>query len=1122
MTRNDSDNSRDGAQLTLPNIDTSFFNREFFREFTGRELVMMLPGVVLMGTGFLIATVVRPLLGFTLGGVGAVVMFVGYYYALTARRTSPWQKFRLAVRYRLLQRTLPWGVTEVAREQLHDLETIYGNGVAEMEDGRLECAIRLQGRNTYGETQEAKNALVRQLSQALDKEVDFRFKFYSTSRREDAEQMAAPYQRRSVALKSRSQQYLRAVLADVATWFREEDAPDWNAARWEHYVVVVVDADEGDVADFEAERETPLETVVRFINPFSKSAAVGGINARREMRRKMRSRIDTITGQVSASVEGLEADRLNADEHACLLLSYWTDERHTPDEELQLAHKRTRTGPSIWPDPLAFDTGAGRAGERDSDPVGSQVAKDRLLGQHPAPMEPQSGQHSAGSRQPHGQHARSDGGVASAPSGPAGRRGSRDRSALGETGRVAGRTTAFDAAHVDVGGGYVQIGEQYCKTFWIEEFPVLPESVCFEELFTTPGLNVDVCLHVEPEHKRSVQQEINNDQRYLAGESAMRAGQGDERAAGLQSEKELHDQFANALQGASESWRLNGYVTVRVGPEKVVDTLTDLSIDEYEFESLDAAMMQGLIGEAAKVRRILTSGPEHLSPKVPQTAQLAAFKSCGPSSRDVFDELTTDRLPTRALGGAIGALFPPCSASIFEEGGIDWGRSQHNALHVRADPFQRGTAPHLITMGVSRSGKTFGSEKAALRWYADQGDEGGEERQRTLICCDTQSGFDGFTKVCDGEHIVVDGSVTINPLDMYPVPERLLEAAGGREDPYRTQIDAIIQFFVGILDSLGVQNPHQFTTTLEEALSHTYEQYGIYPGQPHSLHNESPTVEDLIETLQEMGEHPERFAFGTADWETAPKVEKAARLLDHFSGFRNDDQKTGRYGHFVGESDVNLMDEDVDMIYLDLKQFQNADDAEKAAMLQLMLTLVANKIRTMPGEKLFMIDEAHFLLHSDAMSQWLEGAAREWARYDAALWFISQHPDEFVSLSDSGEDSEKDEILAQCSTMQIYRTPGIPDEVWETLGLNEQMQHKVNESLTPGKAGEGYSECIMNFDDRKGWLPIYVEVSKLEYLMLNYTPRKHGAFDQYLARHRHRLPAGTVEQLPESARIRRQ
>ena len=1120
MTRDtDSDADRNDAQLTLPNIDTSFLNREFFREFTGRELTMMVPGVALMGAGFLIAAVVRPLLGLAVGVVGALVMFVGYYYALTARRTSPWQKFRLAVRYRFLQRTMPWGVTEAAREQLHDLETIYHDGVAEMEDGRLECAIRLQGRNTYGETQRAKHTLVRQLSQALDKEVDFRFKFYSTSRREDGEQMAAPYEQRALSLRSRSQQYLRAVLSDVATWVREDDVPNWNASKWEHYVVVVVDADEGEVADFGAERETPLETVVRFINPFSQSASISGINARREIRRKMGERIDTITGQVTAAVEGLEADRLTVDEHACLLLSYWTDERHTPDEELQLAHTRTRTGPSIWPDPLAFETGASRDAERDYDPVGNQVAKDRILGRSPSTMESQPGQRSSVTRQPQGM--RSDGGTASATAGHAiGGYGESARDGDGG-GTVSGRTTAFDAAHVDVGEGYIQIGEQYCKTFWIEEFPIHPESVCFEELFTTPGVNADVCLHIEPEHKRSVQQEIGNDQRYLAGESAMRANQGDERAAGLQSEKGIYDQFADELQGSTESWRLNGYVTVRVGPKKVIDNLTDLAIDEYEFESLDAAMMQGLIGEAAKVRRILTSGPEHLSPKVPQKSQLAAFKSCGPSSRDVFDELTNDRLATRALGGAIGALFPPCSASIFEPGGIDWGRNQHNALHVRADPFQRGTAPHIITMGKSRSGKTFGSEKAALRWYADQGDEGGEERQRTLICCDTQSGFDGFTKVCDGEHIVIDGSVTINPLEMYPVPKRLLEAAGGREDPYRTQIDAIIQFFVGILDSLGVRNPQQFTTTLEEALGHTFEQYGIYPGKPQSLHNKSPTVEDLIETLQEMGEYPERFAFGNAEWETAPKIEKAARLLDHLSGFRDDDAKTGRYGHFVGESDINLMDEDVDMIYLDLKQFQNADDAEKAAMLQLMLTLVANKIRTMEGEKLFMIDEAHFLLHSDAMSQWLEGAAREWARYDAALWFISQHPDEFVSLSESGEDSEKDEILAQCSTMQIYYTPNVTEEVWETLGLNERFRRMVSETLTPGKAGEGYSECIMNFDDRKGWLPIYVEASPLEELMLNYTPREHGAFEQYLARHRHRLPAETIEQLPESARLSR-
>lgn len=1102
-TRDDTDESnanRDGAQITLPDIDTSFLNRDLAGDFTGREIVMMGPGILMMALGVFVGMLVSPAIGFGFGAVGLVGMFAGYYFALTARRISPIQKFLTAIRFHRLTNRLPWGPTETARESIHELDTIYHDGVAEMEDGRLCIPIKLQGRNVYGETQADKNKLVSQLSSAIDKDLDCSFRWYSTSRRESADRLANPYEQRGLSFRGTDAGgtgYLRALLFDVATWMREADVPDWDASRWDHYLVVQVTPEDGDVSDHRTERETPLETIVRIINPLAGDQTVSGINKRREMRRTLTDRIDTVLGNVAGAVEGLEAERPSPDEHACLLLSYWTDEHHTPDEELQLAHKRTGDGPSVWPRARSFDTQTADESATPDDPVGNQLANDRLTNNTPPT-------------------AAADGGV--------------DPPSHDTDETESGTTTAFDASHIDVGEGYIQIGEQYCKTFWIEEFPAFPESVCFEELFTTPGVDVDVCIHVDPEHKRSVREELDNDQNFLSGEGDMKAVEGDHSASDIRSDQDLYDEFATELEGATESWKINGYVTVRVGPQKVVDDLNDLPDDEYDFESLDAAMMQSLINESRKVRRILTSGPEHLLPKVPQKSQLEAFRSCGPTSRDVYNDESRDELATRALGGAVGAMFPPCSATIFEDDGIDWGRNQHNGTHVRADPFQRGSSPHMITIGKSRSGKTYGATKAAQRWYADQSNgatdtsapsdsSDTEPHDRTLIVCDTESGFDGLTKACDGEHIVIDGSATINPLDIHPVPEHLLEASGGKEDPYRMQVDAVVQFFVGILDSQGVPNPESFTSTIEEALEHTYAEYEIYPGQPTSLHNESPTVEDFIETLREIGDNPEKFSFGGAEWETAPKVEQAARLLDKLSGFRDDEKRTGKYSHFVGHSDIDIMNDDVDMVYLDLKQFQNSADAEKAAMLQLMLTLVANKIRTTEGEKIFMADEAHFLLHSESMSQWLSSAAREWARYDAALWFISQHPEEFVTTDQADDaDSKKDEILGQVSMMQVYYASNVKPEVWRAFGLNDHHISLIDESLTRGKSGQGYSECLISFDDRKGWLPIYVEASPLEHLLLTYTPREDDDFDTYLARNSHELPPGTVSELPNNIR----
>ena len=1067
------------AQRILPDVDTSIWGRELGKGFTARQIIMMAPGLLIMLSAFIMLVLSGFGIAFVVFGMGSFVMFAGYYYALTSRRASPKSKLYSTIRYYIRQRTLPWSLTQVSRNSLHGLKAIYHEGFAEMDDGRLEFPVRLEGRNIYGvpasladdpEALESKNDLARQLGEDIDKEVNFSFKFYSTSRPESSDEIASPFESRGRATRGYDNQFVPQILSRVGSWLRD-DTYDWDANEWRHYAVVVVNPSEGSVLDYDEERETPLETIVRVINPFDSSSRVEGIHRRREMRRKLHERVQTLCRDVFGGIEGVTANPITADEHACLLLSYWTDEQYEVDDELHLAHKRSITGPSIYPDGRAFDTDSGIESERDDDPVGNQLAKDRLFG----PETP--------GRRGEPQPAYADGGDGDV---------------------VSGRTNAFDASYVDEGMGFVQVGDQYVKTFWIEEWPAFPESMCFEELFSIQGVDVDTCFHFEPEHKRTVKTETRRTSDHLEGEAGMGRTTSSE-ASDHYDTKEVFDDFEEALEEGAESWRINGYVSVRVGPEKVVEELANIPQDEYDFDSLDAALMHTLIKETGKVRRVLMSGPEHLSPKVEQKDQLAAFKSCGPNSRDVLNETKPDDLTARCPGGAIGAMFPMCTASIFEPGGLDFGRNQHNGRLMRVDPFNRGSAPHMITIGKSRSGKTYGATKSAGRWYlyqfGDEDDEVDDETpDRTLIVCDTQSGFDGLTKACGGEHIVIDGSSTINPLEMHPVPEHLLDASGGDIDPFRQQLDSQVAFFVGILESQGVVNPSQFTSTLEEVLVHTYARYGIYPGRPETLNNEMPTVEDMIEVLQDMGNNPERFSFSNAEWETAPKVEHAARLLDKLSGFRKDedgDARSGKYSHFVGESDINIMSDDVSMVYLDLNQFQNADNAEKAAMLQLMLTLVSNKIRTTEGEKIFMIDEAHFLLHSDEMSAWLQSAAREWARYDACLWFISQHPDEFATIGDE-TDSDEDEILGQVSGIQVYYTPRVKDEVWHALGLNETLVGEIG-SLEPGKSGKGYSECLMSFDDYQSWFPIRVEASPYEDWWLNYAPRKHGDFDTYMS-----------------------
>jgi|GEM_PF-6257237 len=422
---------------------------------------------------------------------------------------------------------------------------------------------------------------------------------------------------------------------------------------------------------------------------------------------------------------------------------------------------------------------------------------------------------------------------------------------------------------------------------------------------------------------------------------------------------------------------------------------------------------------------------------------------------------------------------------------------QDGTLTVRSDsgdggddsdePSQSGNE-EKPPVGQSRSGKTYGCSKAAARWFMESDDH-------TLIVCDTQAGFEGVTEQLGGRHYVVDGSKTINPLDIQPVPEYVRESVG-QVNPYQMKVNEATQFFAGVLKSQGV-DPGSYTSTIEEGLEETYARFDIYPEDLDSHANESPTVADFLETLEDILKHPGEYTHTNHEREIERKVARVSDLLDKLSGFK----PSGKYSYLVGQTEESLTDPDLDMAYLDLRQFRGSSDAEKSVMLQLMLGQVYEKVKRSRQKVVFLIDEAHVLLHSERMVTWLQKAAREWARYDAALWFVSQSPREFLSSMQghaAAEESHRRTIVDQCSTIQCYRTPSVEPEILRELGLNSTQIQFVKRKATPGKAAAGYSECLIKLDDYQSWIPTYVEASPFEDVVLQYSRREHGDYSEYV------------------------
>src|SRR5699024_2734685 len=194
------------------------------------------------------------------------------------------------------------------------------------------------------------------------------------------------------------------------------------------------------------------------------------------------------------------------------------------------------------------------------------------------------------------------------------------------------------------------------------------------------------------------------------------------------------------------------YITVRVGERRALDYIEDgIKDGTIDGDNIDFNYQkrQALKDDFEEVKSAITSSPARLVVTESSTRQKELFESCSPNGNNVYDRVSGRNRTRLTMGGTLGAMFPFGTAHIRESSGVEQGRSLQNGTSIVADPFERGGAPHQLTIAKSGSGKTYSVGKRALRWWLSNTD-------RTLILCDTMGGFAGLTEICNGEHIVVD------------------------------------------------------------------------------------------------------------------------------------------------------------------------------------------------------------------------------------------------------------------------------------------------------------------------------------------------------------------------------
>ena len=615
---------------------------------------------------------------------------------------------------------------------------------------------------------------------------------------------------------------------------------------------------------------------------------------------------------------------------------------------------------------------------------------------------------------------------------------------------------------------HVEVGDALARTFWVSNWPEQPPVKFLHGLYTMSGVDLDIKLYGHPKIRDGVITQLSRQIPRIDAEGMDRAESMDVSSITIDDDLSAYVLAYKLLQSVNtQPWGVSGYVTVRAPDQDRLKMACD------------------------RVKKELKSPPARVTLSAPFGDQHAAFRSASPFSRDHYGEKgKVRRRATKthlALGGVFGAALPAATPNKDDEGGIRWGRDDSTGRTVQADPFKQGMAPHLITVGPSGSGKTFSVKQASQEWYLN-----GEDR--TVIYCDTQGGFEDVVEAHGAEHILVDGQRGINPLDIRPAAEHDHNATGGDYNQYRLKVTEATEFFCGIIRSHGA-DPADYHAIIEQGIEQTYRDAGITSeSETHS--NPSPTPEDLFNTLEKMMKSPSDYTFTDEGPEIDKLEDRIADLLSELSGFK----PNGKYHNILNETTDGL-NKDTELAYLDMRHLAGQTGGATSVNLQLAVGQVTQLIKQTKGETIFVIDEAHNLLHSPEMVDWLNKAAREWRRYDAALWFVTQSPQEFVRhAGDSGSENKRETIVEQCSTIQIMNAPLVKARTLEEFNIPPQHAETVQKDLVPGSGDKDYSECVLSFNSERGWIRTRVEANPIFAKSIEYSYRTGQSYrEQMLA-----------------------
>ncbi|WP_089649921.1 VirB4 family type IV secretion system protein [Halobacterium hubeiense] len=571
---------------------------------------------------------------------------------------------------------------------------------------------------------------------------------------------------------------------------------------------------------------------------------------------------------------------------------------------------------------------------------------------------------------------------------------------------------------------------QWAQSLWVGEYPDAPMDGFLEKLYAAAETQqTDVSIHIDPRDTRETLDSLENKIEDLEADHEYLTEKHRASARGVEKDLEDHQEMYDVLRNTTmQAFDVSMYFTVR-GDDR---------------ENIDAESVSTTARQA----------PANLTPVTPRWSQLKTFTSASPIALDQFNETLDSKTPM--LGGAVGAMFP-FVAGAFAEPGIEYGTYALNSSPLILDRFKRQTGYCMMVIGRLGAGKSFATKLRLVRRAMFDEDT-------VVIMLDPMRGFAGVNEALDGERITVGGRRGLNPLEIKPTPDHVLQEVDDI-DPWGEQINWVMTFFATFFEHVANHPLGERNQTLRRAVQEAYEKRGI-TRDPETHTRDSPTIHDVITVLEEMVEDPEEYGYVTEGEQEAVQSDAQSLLKDLRPSFR----EGGELENLARPSEFDL---DSKVIYLDLHQEEGTRGrAETSLMMQVLFNSVYERVKQTDKRVVFCIDEAHYLMNDAVSLDFLETAVRHSRHFDLSLEFITQTGGEFALTPEART------IANLCSLTVLHRVNEEKEKIAKWFDLSERQVNWV----TSAKAGEdedGYSEALVGID-QEGWFPLRIRASDYE------------------------------------------